>query len=257
MMIIYSCKAIPLIKGCLLSRIKGIPCAPLSENQTMNLFTAESKINADEKNLDDLIIEFRNTSGADLSWLSDKGTSRLYARISYALRHASPKRFNLIEQAVFDAFDKGLDYCLCSVSSNCRKFNNLAREVSHEVHRMLGFIRFTSYDDRTLVATPKLEHHTEDLILKKFYPRYPGFKIVLLIGDEALAMEKGKVFSIDPQPYITSTLATDAYAVTWENYYESQYITERKNLPLAQKAIPQKYWDWMLEGKILSREKNN
>lgn len=254
-MIVYSSKPIPLIKGCLLSRIKKVPCAPISEDQTTTLFISENNICADERGLEELILEYRNTLDAELSWLMAKSTSRLYARISYALRHNSSMRFVLIERAVLDAFDKGLDYCLFSVSLNCRKFNNLAREVSHEVHRMLGFIRFIPYDDLTLVAAPKLEHNTADLILKKFYPRYPGYKIVLLLDNKALAMEKGRIFPENPIPYHSITKLNDTYASTWEKYYESQYIPERKNIPLAQKAIPQKYWDWMTEGKILSREK--
>lgn len=253
-MIEYSCKPVPLIKGCLLSRIMKTPCGPRLQDQTTCLFSGKSSIIADEKDLNQLISEYRNTLGSDLSWLKDKKTSRLYSRISYALRHKSGKRFALIEQAVFDAFDNGPDYCLFSVSLNCRKFNNLAREVFHEVHRMLGFIRFVSFDDKTLVAIPKLEHNTEDLILKYFYPRYPGFRVVLILNNKALAMENGRVFPVDPIPYSSISPINDTYATTWEKYYESQYITERKNIPLVQKAIPKKYWDWMIEGKILARE---
>ena len=47
---------------------------------------------------------------------------------------------------------------------------------------------------------------------------------------------------------------TDDFTNLWETYYRSQYIEARKNIRLASRFIPKKYWDWLPEGKILKQE---
>lgn len=254
-MIKYSSNAISVSKAVILGHLLGIPYSPQQEEPTSNLFALE-EIVADSYDLNQLVEQYLQLTGRDISWLKDHRSSRFYARINYALRHSSPIKYQSIELAIEDALLHGLEYLLSNVSTPCRKFTDMAREVAHEVQRMLGFIRFTAPDENTLIARPKLFHNTADLILKTFHARYPHYKIILILDGGALSIEKGQLTRLSLTEISGYLQDADQYTSIWEEYYKSQYIESRKNIPLASKAIPQKYWDWMPEGKILEVEKH-
>jgi hypothetical protein len=79
--------------------------------------------------------------------------------------------------------------------------------------------------------------------------------VVLVLDTQALCFYQGKIFSLDARPFREFLAKKDDYSTLWEQYYKSQYIEDRKNIRLAQKVIPQKYWDWLQEGNILAEEK--
>lgn len=253
MLIYYSQNASCVLKALLLERLLGMPVT-VREPKMTNLFWQE-EIDADTCDLDLLVDQYVQMTGKDLSWLKKQQVSRFYARINYALRHSSPAKYGIIEGAVRDALMYGLEYFLGNVSASCRRLSDIAREVSHEVQRMLGFIRFHAPDEHTLIARPKLFHNTGDLILKKFQARYPHFRIILILEDWALSLEKGQITTLSLNEAGEYLPMEDTYSKIWEKYYRSQYVESRKNIALASKAIPQKYWDWMAEGKILREEK--
>lgn len=253
-MIRYSANAAALVKAVLLGEIRKMPYGAKEENNSGNLFARE-EIDIDNFNLAELAGEYKALTGKDLSWLQGHRAKYFYIRLNYALRHSSPARYRLCEAGVADALQYGLEYFLSNVSPSCRRLADMAREVSHEVQRMLGYIRFTAPDERTLVARPKLFHDTADLILKRFQARYPHYRLVFILGDGGLAIEKGRLFPLSGDELSRYLPGEDPYAEVWEKYYRSQYIQSRKNIPLASKAIPQKYWDWMPEGRIIAEEK--
>ncbi|MBZ4654092.1 MAG: hypothetical protein JG781_1431 [Peptococcaceae bacterium] len=256
MMIQYSPQVPSLIKGTLLAYLHKTGCRVKAAHPSQNtLFDSNESLDADTFSLDALITQVLTIYAKDVSWLKKQAASPLYQRLFYALRHSTPQKYVIMEKALLEAYEKGLEYCLSNVSSSCRRLALLAREVHHEVHRMLGFIRFSALDEETLVARPKLYHDTADLILKRFAPRYPHYKVVLVLDTQALCFYQGKIFSLDARPFREFLAKKDDYSTLWEQYYKSQYIEDRKNIRLAQKVIPQKYWDWLQEGNILSEEK--
>lgn len=119
---------------------------------------------------------------------------------------------------------------------------------------MLGFIRFVPMDEHTLVAKPLLFHQTADLILRRFAGRYPDSKLVLVLDNCALSLVRHQLKKECITPYLPYLRDPETEEL-WRRYYQSQYINTRKNIPLAQHHIPQKYWDWLTEGKILKTEK--
>ena len=256
-MIVYSSHPQAIVKACLLSRLTGQTCQAKEEHEP-SLFCGPDDIDADSYNLERLLVRCGKVFPEDLSWLSQTVARRLYGRVYYALRSSSPARFTVIENALRDALRYGPDYCLNSISADCRKFNNLAREVSGEVRRMLGLIRFSMWgeDGKTLVAQPRLYHNTADFILKRFSRRYPGCRLVLLLPEKALCLENGTIYAADPLPYRAAIEQKDPFDGVWEKYYRSQYIASRRNIRLASQHIPQRYWDWLAEGKVLQEVKN-
>lgn len=255
-MILSSPSPLSLIKGTLLAKIhqKELIIKEI-QNVPLNLFNEYISIDADSIDLDTVLRNYQAYFHNNLFWLKDKKSSPLYNRIHYALRHASSEKFTIIKLALEESFDNGLDFCLLNTSQAARKLHSLAKDVFHEIHRMLGFIRFKIVDEETLVANPLLEHDTKDIILKKFQPRYPHYTLIFIFDNEALVLKAGKITKTDAQPYQALLQKKDIFTKVWQTYYQSQYIDSRKNIPLAQKAIPQKYWNWLEEGKILIEEK--
>ena len=107
-----------------------------------------------------------------------------------------------------------------------------------------------------MVARPKLFHHTADLVLRVFAPRYPNTRLIFLLPNGGLALAKGKLFPVPTDEY-QHFIDEDPFSATWEQYYRSQYIASRKNLSLAQRFLPKKYWDSLAEGRILEAEAKN
>lgn len=252
-MILFSPQVKSILTAVLLAGIHGDIAMAKTEQDNGGLFTHQGNLDADTYNLEKTALTYTSAFGANLDWLDKAPGAQLKQIIQFNLRHRPPN-FALIQTAIAEALQFGPQYCLQCLSPTARKFVNQAGIVAHEVHRMLGFIRFTPMEEKTLLAKPKLFHHTADLILRRFQRRYPGYKLVLILDDCAMTIFRRQLSKEAPEPYLP--YLTDAKAEElWHKYYQSQYIDTRKNIPLAQRRIPQKYWDWLSEGEILKTEK--
>ncbi|SDF35788.1 probable DNA metabolism protein [Sporolituus thermophilus DSM 23256] len=254
-MIVISCSPTPgsILKAAILAQIHNdLPCFK-GDHESLGLFMYTDQLDADHTSLPCLVKQLRQNCGLDANWLLDSPGRTLARLIAANLRYASPDRAAVIFAAAEQALRYGHAYCLCGVSDVSRLFINRARAIAREVHKMLGFIRFQPAPDGALVARPKLFHDTADLILRKFADRYPKQRLVLLLDGRALALENGRLFTVPVADYLAH-VAGDEFTQAWETYYQSQYIATRKNIALAKRVIPKKYWDWLAEGQILARE---
>lgn len=245
-----------IIKAAILAEIHhDLPCFH-GEEADLGLFSYTGSLDADKAVMASLLKELRTECGLDANWLLAKPGQALARVITANLRYTAPDGAALIFAAVEQALRYGHDYCLCGISDVAKIFIGRARSVSREVHKMLGFIRFQPGPDNLLIAKPQLFHNTADLILKQFATRYPQTKLVFLLPDKALVLEDGHIQTVPAENYAAYTEA-DEFTLAWETYYQSQYIATRKNMTLAQRVIPKKYWNWLEEGKFLYAEAKN
>ncbi|WP_425058050.1 hypothetical protein SCACP_26920 [Sporomusa carbonis] len=253
-MIICSPAPWPIIKAALLAEIyNDLPCFQ-GEQDSLGLFGITAAHDADTASLAALIKQLSATCGLDTSWLLASPGHTLARLVAANLRYQALDKAAVIFAAVEQAIRYGHSYCLCGIGGISRIFLSRAKIVSHEVHKMLGFIRFHPAPDNTLAAKPKLFHQTADLILRQFAPRYPNTRLVFILeNDTALMLTNGKIMHTPANIYLPY-VENQEFAAAWETYYQSQYIATRKNIKLAQHAIPKKYWDWLAEGKILESE---
>lgn len=255
-MILFSPQVKSILTAAMLAQIRSDIAMAKTEQAEENLFSArQTDDDADNYDLGIVSEIFTATFGAKLDWLEQSQGIRLKQIIQLNLRHC-PANYALILKVITEALQHGPQYCLQCVSASARKFANQASDVQHEVHRMLGFIRFTPMDETTLVAKPKLFHHTADLILRSFEKRYPLYKLVLVLDDCALTIFRHQVSKESAQPYLPYVTDTQTEEL-WRRYYQSQNIDSRRNIKLAQQRIPQKYWDWLREGAILKQIKQD
>lgn len=246
-----------VIKAALLAKLHNdLPCIE-GEETGLGLFALTESHDANRFLLRDLTEQLRLACGLQADWLTTDSGRTLLRHINANLRYNAADRSAVIFAAAEQALVYGPNYTLCGIGDISRIFVLRTRAVAHEIHRMTGFIRFSpGEDNRTLVAVPQLFHQTADLILHRLAARYPSHKLVFLLNSQALVWENKSITceTIDRyQPYI----AQDNFKELWETYYRSQYITTRKNMKLASRVIPKKYWSWLAEGKILAQEAGN
>lgn len=252
-MISYSPQVHSVLIAAMLAKVHGDIAVLKGTASPPGLFAAETR-NADNYSLPEVVKDYQSAFNLDIAWLNTGYGQQLKQLIQLNLRHNSTN-YAVIMQAITEALEFGPQHCLQGVSPASRKFANQARTVQHEVHRMLGFVRFAAKGDRLLVTKPQLEHNTADLILRGFQPRYPDHKLVLLLDGYAVSIYNYQLNKEAAEPYL-DCLEDNATKDVWKHYYQSQYIETRPNIALAQQRIPQKYWDWMeVEGEILKSNK--
>jgi len=196
-------------------------------------------------------------SGANLT----KNTAGYYLKL--ASRHRKSQRDDLIPKVkkVLKA-EPAIIYN--KVSKLAKQFYKRGREVMGEYHRLNAFVRFEAYPEYLLVSEVRPEHDILDLMFSYFRRRYPDF--VILLWDQhsgnlstrrnldfpvfgykrnywhyprtkySLLMVRDLIRSQISELFNVDNFTTEL----WEHYYDSQYIKSRKNIKLAQKAIPKK-----------------
>lgn len=252
-MILCSPTPSSIIKAALLSHIYTDLPSLHDEQENLGLFRHTSEIDADSYSAAELIRRLRQDCGLNAEWVLDSPGKSLSHHISGNLRYQAPDQAAVIFAAVEQAIRYGHTYCLCGIGSISRIFISRTRAVWHEVHRMVGFIRFNPAPDNTLVTTPKLYHNTADLILRKISVKYPNNKLVAILPETAFMMRDGLLSEVSRQDY-AHYAQNDSFEKAWDTYYNSQFIAARKNIRLAQRVIPRKYWNWLSEGKTLEQE---
>lgn len=146
-----------------------------------------------------------------------------------------------------------------------RQFYLRGREVMGEYHRLNAFVRFKVYPEYLLTSEIRPEHNIVDLMFNYFRRRYPDFIILFFDQKNGYLSTRRPEIQFPCFKYVRNywhftrnsctlnevrerirtqlpeTLNIEDFSSeTWERYYDSQYIKERKNIRLARKALPQK-----------------
>lgn len=210
-------------------------------------------VNADNYNMQNVRHKYESRFGF-IGWLGSPKSRQLSAAAFYAARYNSTDRYRLIVEVMSQALEKGLGFVLSQVSPEARNLMNRSRQVCKELHRACGFIRFEPFhlEDTGEVLVGKAEFHNDicDLVLKYFARRYAKQPVYLVVKNHVFFLEKNALQMKDITD-VSFLQPRDTFAEMWGAYYDSQFIEGRKNLALAKKHLPQKYWSWVPEGEKL------
>jgi hypothetical protein len=139
----------------------------------------------------------------------------------------------------------------------------MGREVALELHRIKSFLRFEFYPEMFLFSKLNAEHDIVDLLLNFFTNRFPEFFIGLRKNNIIYLGTNRKDVKITIPKYknrhyklISSKLPVfldylrevsdkkldfgDFTVKIYHMYYDSQYISTRKNIKAAKKFLPDK-----------------
>lgn len=206
--------------------------------------------------------------------------------LEMAQRHRKSQRDDLVSH-VKTVLERDPAIIQNKATKVAREFYRRGKEVMNELYRLNAFIRFDVYPEYLLVSEITPEHNIIDLMFPYFWRRFPDFIILLYDKKYGYCSTKRPDIQFSSWKYernywifkrekytlaeIRTSIApqlhdlfdVDAFSpTTWEKYYDSQYIKDRKNIKLARKALPKKMIKESVSGlsyeaKRLDEEEND
>ncbi|MBT3406861.1 DUF4130 domain-containing protein [Candidatus Woesearchaeota archaeon] len=182
------------------------------------------------------------------------------------MKHINPKIADL-----FDAAHRHKEYSQELLSSVMQQDYNLVKNnatpeakklfrmqsgVLKYFHLKRCFMRLEFSKHGILYCKTELEHKVVDMLLSFFHKRFPIFHIAIQYKDKTYVINtKGQMQIVKanmndtikqlerklPLNDLLSDL--DMEESLWEDYYNSQYIKERRNVKLMNQMMPLKYRD--------------
>ncbi len=158
------------------------------------------------------------------------------------------------ENTFSDVEDQDINIVKNLATKEARKLYEMQRSVMRCIHLKKSFIRFSLSRHGILYTRTHLEHNVVEQLLEHFNARYPLFHIAIeydkktyvispegkisvhgLRVEEAVRMLEAELML---DPILTEIEFDDGL---WEEYYDSQYIRQRRNTGLMKKMMPLKY----------------
>ena len=140
-----------------------------------------------------------------------------------------------------------------AVDDEMIKIRKMVRSVRNEIHKMRGFVRLKSLNEKVMYGYMDPNHDIGFDVADLLARRFPGTIIVLgnssrswvtvFTGDEIKERTENNLketLNRFENIYSTEKEEDDREDV-WETYYKSQYTPERKNKKLFEKNMPKKH----------------
>lgn len=127
------------------------------------------------------------------------------------------------------------------------KVNALAKKVSSEVHRMMGFIRFQEIKPQLYYAPFESDHNILGFLVPHFKRRF--FSQNWILHD--VKRRKAAFFFDKKLSFLAleevKTSFIDEFENLWKQYTHDIAIKEKNNLKLQKKCLPLRYWKYLTE----------
>lgn len=138
------------------------------------------------------------------------------------------------------------------------KIFSLDRNVSREVHHLLGFIRFSQHADGLLVSVIRPRNNVLTLVTPHFADRISQEKFIIYDEGRRLASIHipgrqwilAQVPKPDQEKLEEISDKEDGYRSLWKSFFNSIAIKERTNPKLQRNNLPLRYRSYMTEFKI-------
>lgn len=128
---------------------------------------------------------------------------------------------------------------------------DINRRLEHEVHRLLGFVRFRQVEGGIFYSSISPDNNVVELLAPHFEERLSDQKwIIHDVRREVAALYNSKnwivsEFSADDIP--CSTEDEKRFAGLWKEFFNALEIPSRKNPKLQRRLMPRRYWDHLTE----------
>lgn len=175
--------------------------------------------------------------------------ARAVLDIEYVLRHNAADKAQTAFLYVRELVKSGRSV-RGKLSLSCvRKMMEYRGQVSNEVHRLKGFLRFSETAAGVLYAPCSPDHDDVDLLAAHFIARLNQpfaihdvwrEKAVLYNGRECVSVPVGDA-------EIVMSEREDAFSSLWKKYYKTVNIPARKNLRAQRNFMPVRYWEFLTE----------
>ena len=126
--------------------------------------------------------------------------------------------------------------------------------VQRELHRIMGFLRFTPDQNGVHIARCAPDHFILPALAVHFTRRFGDTEWIIIDEKRGLCLHRESGSPARLKPYsgkgeINSDDSFDCYEELWKLYHSSVNIKERKNPRLQQQLIPNRYRKYLPEVK--------
>jgi probable DNA metabolism protein len=131
--------------------------------------------------------------------------------------------------------------------------HKVVKKVTNEIHRMLGFVRFKSIDNKFLYSAIEPDHNILALITPHFAERLPCENFIIHdLKRELAAVHNGQEWSITALSRnhglkLLKETQDEIYESLWREYFRSTAIKSRLNPKLQKMHMPKRYWKFLTE----------
>ena len=127
----------------------------------------------------------------------------------------------------------------------------LCKQVTNEIHRLKGFLRFELIADKFLYAEIEPDHNVIEFLAKHFKERLPQENWLIYDKKRGIAAAyKEKEIRYSYIEHIEfHRNKEDIYQELWKKYFKTIAIKERKNKRCQLNFMPKRYWKNMIETK--------
>lgn len=127
----------------------------------------------------------------------------------------------------------------------------IAKYVSHENHKMKGFIRFKELNNNILYAEFEPVNNVIFLLANHFKKRLKNeFWIIKDVKRNILCLyDQKNIKFLENVTFIPNEISNDELSIEslWKNFYKTIGIKGRKNDRCRQNFMPKKYWKYIVE----------
>ncbi|WP_032121274.1 TIGR03915 family putative DNA repair protein [Clostridium amazonitimonense] len=182
------------------------------------------------------------------SLITQCGNETLY-NVYYSFLCDTPPSHTLIYKYIKLAFKLKKDVNLHLHNEIVYSVVSLKDRVLKESHRMKGFLRFTSIDNKLLYSVIEPDNNILPIIAPHFQNRLPKENWIIHDAKRSLALvyDKEKYFLLEDSKHSFMNIKKDLYTDLWKEYFKSTTIEERLNIKLQKRSMPQRYWKHLHE----------
>jgi len=123
-----------------------------------------------------------------------------------------------------------------------------AYKVWHEVHRLLGLLRFSPNEDGVYIAHCEPSHFTLPGLGPHFRERFGQTPWAIIDEKRRLCLHSsGEIFSIDKNPVLIKNQTDNEWENLWRHYHKTINNESRNNPDLQRRFMPKRYWKYLTE----------
>ena len=131
------------------------------------------------------------------------------------------------------------------------KIMDVNRRVEHEVHKMMGFVRFRQVEGGLFYSSISPDHNIVELLAPHFSERLSDQNwIIHDVKREIAALYNTREwiiteFSADEIPRATEE--EKHFSALWKEFFKTLEIKSRSNPKLQRQLMPRRYWEHLVE----------
>ena len=124
-------------------------------------------------------------------------------------------------------------------------------KVLHEIHRMMGFLRFSPNEDGIYIAHCEPDHCILPALGPHFKERFGETPWAIIDEKRRLCIRciSGSLefFNIDKNPTFMKDAPSGEWENLWRHYHKTINNESRNNPKLQRQFMPQRYWKYLNE----------